>query len=52
MWKGIPRKLDEFSPISISKSAINRFYIFCPNDPAAKEGVKRYVEERFEIKTE
>ena len=52
MWKGVPRKLDEFSPINIDRLAINRFYIFCPNDPAAKEGVKRYVKNKFEINAE
>lgn len=47
MWKGIPRKLDEFSPINTSKSTINRFYIFGPDDEDSKQKIREYVKQKF-----
>ena len=47
MWKGTPRKLDEFSPINTDKSTINKFYVFGPDEKAAKQRIRRCVEERF-----
>ena len=49
MWKGVPRKLDEFSPIDVRRSSINRFYVFGPGDDASKQQIKKCVERRFGI---
>lgn len=50
MWKGTPRKLDEFSPINTSKSTINKFYVFGPNEEVTKQKIKEYVKRRFGTK--
>lgn len=50
MWKGIPRKLDEFSPINTNKSAINKFYVFGPDRNMDKLKIIEYAERRFGIK--
>ena len=47
MWKGTPRKLDEFSPISTSKSTINKFYVFGPDDEASQQKIRECVKDRF-----
>lgn len=47
MWKDIPRKLDELSPISTNKSTINKFYVFGPDDATAKQKIKKCVENTF-----
>jgi len=49
LWKGIPRKLDEFSPIEASKSTINKFYIFCQDDPDTKQKIRKYVSENHKL---
>lgn len=49
MWKGIPRSLDEFSPIKSSESTINKFYIFGPNDKTVQDKIAAYVEKEFQI---
>jgi hypothetical protein len=49
MWKGVPRTLDEFSPIKTSESTINKFYIFAPSDKETKENIAKYVESKFGI---
>ncbi len=45
MWKGVPRKLDEFSPINANKSAINKFYVFGPGGEGAKRDIRKCVED-------
>lgn len=52
MWKGVPRKLDEFSPIHTTESTISKFYIFSRNDEKVKKCIEEYVEENFQIKIE
>ena len=47
MWKGTPRKLDEFSPISVHKSAINRFYVFGPAADAIRQRIRECVRRRL-----
>ena len=47
MWKDMPRKLDEFSPIRIDKSTIHKFYIFGPADETAQQNIKEYAERHF-----
>lgn len=49
MWKNIPRKLDEFSPIKTSESTIIKFYIYSLNDPAVKKCIQEYAEKNFGI---
>ncbi len=49
MWKGVPRKLDNFSPINATKSAISKFYIFGPDNRDVQEGIKQYAKERFGV---
>lgn len=49
MWKGIPRSLDEFSPIKTIESTINKFYIFAPRVDAIKRKITEYVESKFGI---
>ena len=43
MLNGIPKKLDDFSPIKTSKSAINMFYVFGPGDSNIEEPIKKYL---------
>ena len=50
MWKGTPRKLDEFSPIDVHRSAINRLYIFGPREDTARQRIKEYVRQMLNIK--
>ena len=50
MWKGIPRKLDEFSPIDVRRSAINKFHVFGPGNDTAKQRIKKSVERQLGIK--
>lgn len=52
MWKGIPRKLDEFSPIKTSESTISKFYIYSLDDQSIKEQVRKHAEDSFGIKLE
>ena len=49
LWKGIPRKLDDFSPITVTKAAINRFYIFSENDAEKRQKIKEYVKSKFSM---
>lgn len=49
MWKGVPIKLDEFSPINTTESTISKFYIFSPDNKDVKKCIKDYVEENFQI---
>lgn len=51
MWKGIPKKLDEFSPIKSVKQT-STFYIFSPKNKGTKQDITRYVENEFGIKIE
>lgn len=50
MWKGTPRKLDEFSPIDVHKSAIDKFYIFGPREDAARQRIREYARHMLGIK--
>ena len=50
MWKGTPRQLDEFSPIATRSSAINKFYVFGPDDRAVRQRIRECVESRFGTK--
>ena len=47
MWKGIPSKLDDFSPINTNKSATNKFYIFGPDDKTDRQKIREYVKKRL-----
>lgn len=47
MWKGTPRKLDEFSPIDTTRSTINKFYVFGPGEEAARKRIRACVESRL-----
>ncbi len=49
MWKGIPRGLDEFSPIKTSESTIIKFYIFAPNKNEITLKIKDYMRRNFGI---
>ncbi len=50
MWKGTPRKLDEFSPINVHKSAIDKFYIFGPREDAIQHRIREYTKQILDIK--
>lgn len=49
MRNGTPRKLDEFSPIDVRRSAINKFYVFGPSDDEAKQQIRKCVERRLDM---
>lgn len=49
MWKGIPRKLDEFSPIKTSESTIIKFYIYSLDNPDVKKCIQDYATANFGI---
>ena len=49
MWKEIPRKLDEFSPIDVHKSTINKFYVFGPKDDASRQRIREWMEKQLGI---
>lgn len=49
MWKGIPRKLDGFSPLKARDSSIRKFYIFGPGDPDIQQKIRKYAKGRFQI---
>ena len=52
MREGIPRKLDEFSPINTTESTISKFYIFSPNDEEIRQCIREYAEENSGLKIE
>ncbi len=37
MWKGVPRKLDEFSPLNVRKSTIKKLYVFGPGEESTRQ---------------
>lgn len=47
LWKNIPRKLDDFSPITITKAAVNNFYVFSKNEPEPMNRIDGYVKNKF-----
>lgn len=49
MWKDIPRKLDSFSPINATKSAISKFYIFGPRGQNEQNKILQYAKDRFGV---
>ena len=50
MWKDMPRKLDEFSPIHTDKSTINKFYVFGPEDTSVRQKIREYMKQKFGTK--
>lgn len=49
MWKGVPRKLDEFSPIDVHKSTIKKLYVFGPGEDPDKQRTRECAEQRLGI---
>lgn len=49
LWKGIPRTLDELSPIKASESTIIKFYVFGPSDPNVQTKIKHSITNRLKI---
>lgn len=47
LWKNIPRKLDDFSPITVKHSAIERFFVFGDSDPSSMTKINDYVKTKF-----
>ena len=50
LWKDIPSRLDDFSPINTNTSTISKFYIFGPNDESTRKYVVEYVDASYGIK--
>lgn len=50
MWNGVPRFLDDLSPIKSEEKSVARFYAFCPGDPGVRESVAGYIERKFGIR--
>lgn len=49
MWKGIPRRLSEFSPIMANHSPINKFYVFGWGNDSVTDTISRYMHREFGI---
>lgn len=49
-WKGAPRGLDEFSPITSNHSPISKFYIFGRDGERVRRGVADYMESEFGLR--
>lgn len=47
LWKNIPRKLDDFSPITVKNSAIERFFVFGNSDKDSMNKINDYVTSKF-----
>ena len=45
--KGVPRKLDDFSPITVKYSAIERFFVFGNSDISSMIKINDYVKTEF-----
>ena len=45
--KGVPRKLDDFSPITVKYSAIERFFVFGNSDTSSMIKINDYVKTKF-----
>ncbi|MEO9319690.1 MAG: HD domain-containing protein [Nitrososphaera sp.] len=52
LWKGVPRTLDEFSPIKTSESTINKFYVFAPKGDEIKNKIRKFVESKLGVPSE
>lgn len=48
LWNGIPRSLDDFSPIKTDSQSVTKFYIFGPNDSTLRENIKKFVESKYD----
>ncbi|ABX13106.1 metal dependent phosphohydrolase [Nitrosopumilus maritimus SCM1] len=47
LWKNIPRKLDDFSPITVKNSAIERFFVFGDSNKDNMNAIETYVKNKF-----
>lgn len=47
LWKGVPRKLDDFSPITIKNSSIERFYVFGDSNAESMKKIDGYIKSKF-----
>lgn len=47
LWKGVPRKLDDFSPITIKNSSIERFYVFGDSNTESMKKIDGYIKSKF-----